>query len=60
MVKIILKSGIEISLDEEQGRRVLYAVTTLALTRLREHLEIERIEAEDGALLWPPTGPVER
>ncbi len=53
MAIAILKNGQEVPLTHEQGRRVLYALTTLALTPLGAHINIRRLLDDDGTELWP-------
>jgi hypothetical protein len=52
MTTAILKNGQGVPLTHEQGRRVLYALTTLAVTPLGAQINIRRL-ADDGTELWP-------
>lgn len=52
-MKAILTTGKVIPMTAEQGRRVLYAVTTLAVSPVGPHLNVERIEDESGREVWP-------
>ncbi len=52
-MKAILKTGKVIPMSPDQGRRVLYAVTTLAVSPIGPELNIERIEDGSGQEVWP-------
>ncbi|WJS87270.1 hypothetical protein [Paracoccus sp. TOH] len=52
MMLAIFQDGSRIELTAEQGQRALYALTSLAVTPLAHHLNIQRIEGGDGQILW--------
>lgn len=54
MMKVLDRNGRVFELDRERGQRVLYALTTLAQTPVIACVLIERVEDDDGTLLWPP------
>ena len=56
-MRAILKDGRAITLNAEQGQRVLYALTTLANTPIGDHLNVSRVEGDAGEDLW--TGKME-
>ena len=47
-----LRDGRSIALSAGEGQRVLYALTSLAVTALGPHLNMARIVAADGDTLW--------
>lgn len=54
MMRVILKNGQSVDLDDSQGQRMLYAMTTISTTPISEHHNIERLEDGAGVIHWPP------
>lgn len=53
MMRVILSDGTAVDLDEDQGQRVLYALTSIAATALGGHINITRLEDGEGVVHWP-------
>jgi hypothetical protein len=52
-MKAIFKDGSEQLLSPNDARRALYALTSLAMTPIGPHLNLQRIEDDAGIELWP-------
>ena len=53
MIRVLLKDGSEVALSEDEGRRVLYALATLAQTPVGPEINVCRVVGADGTELWP-------
>lgn len=58
VMRVIFNDDTEQALDDGIGQRVLYAVTTLAMTPVMEKLPIREIRGDTDQQLWPPEGPL--
>lgn len=53
MMRVILKNGQAVELNEDHGQRVLYALASIAATPLGGHINIARLEDHGGEVHWP-------
>ena len=49
----VLEDGARVPLSPDELHRVLYALTSLAVTPLRQHLRVVAIHNNAGDELWP-------
>lgn len=51
-ITVQIKSGAAITLAEEAGQRVVYALASLAVSPVGAHLNVERVTDDTGRILW--------
>lgn len=51
-MRAVLTDGTIVPLNEDEASRVLYGLTNLAVTALGPMVNVERIERDDGEVMW--------
>ncbi len=52
--RVVLDDGTEYPLTDQQVSRTAYALASLALTPIIDHLKITGLYDSNGTLFWPP------
>lgn len=51
----VLDNGDIVPLSQEEGQKILYAMTSIAATPLGARINVLRLEDEQGMVHWPPS-----